>query len=49
MKQDVCLRCGHTWYRRKPERPVMCPKCKSPYWDKPRRFGKDRNESVTEA
>lgn len=32
-----CLRCGHHWIPRKPERPRICPKCKSPYWDKPRR------------
>lgn len=32
-----CLRCSHTWYPRRPERPVVCPACNSPYWDKPRR------------
>jgi len=34
-----CLRCGHTWIPRTPQRPKVCPnlKCKSPYWDKPRR------------
>jgi hypothetical protein len=39
-----CLRCGHEWLPRKPltgeERPEgrglprICPKCKSPYWDR---------------
>ena len=29
-------RCGHEWLARKPERPRVCPKCKSPYWDQPR-------------
>ena len=32
MKQDECQRCGHTWYRRKPEGSIVCPRCKSPYW-----------------
>ena len=27
-----CTRCGYKWYLRKPQRPRMCPKCKSPYW-----------------
>jgi rubrerythrin len=31
-----CLRCGHTWTLRTPH-PKKCPKCKSPYWNKPRR------------
>ncbi len=37
LEKDKCLRCGHTWYRRKPEKPIMCPGCGSPYWHKPRR------------
>ena len=32
----VCERCGHTWVPRTERRPTICPKCKSPYWDKPR-------------
>lgn len=34
-----CLRCGHTWIPRTPKKPKVCPnpKCKSPYWDRPRR------------
>ena len=32
-----CLRCNHTWAPRKPNNiPKVCPKCKSPYWNKPR-------------
>jgi len=30
-----CERCGHTWVPRKAE-VIICPKCKSPYWNKPR-------------
>ena len=36
LKGYVCERCGHQWVPREEERPTVCPKCKSPYWDKPR-------------
>jgi predicted Zn-ribbon and HTH transcriptional regulator len=37
-----CDRCGHEWLARdvgrgKGEDPRVCPKCKSPYWNTPRR------------
>ena len=32
--QLECKRCYWTWYPRKPVRPRVCPKCKSPYWDR---------------
>jgi predicted Zn-ribbon and HTH transcriptional regulator len=34
-----CERCGHTWLPRATTEdiPTICPKCKSPYWNKPRR------------
>ena len=35
--QLVCLRCGHKWLKRKLEDPMFCPKCRSPYWNKPRK------------
>ena len=31
-----CLRCGHEWPSRKERLPKVCPKCKSPYWNKPK-------------
>jgi hypothetical protein len=36
VKLDGCrCRCGHEWLAREPgERPAVCPKCKSPRWDK---------------
>ena len=34
-----CLRCGHEWPS-KQERPLICPRCKSPYWDRPRKVKK---------
>ena len=30
-----CSRCGHEWQPRK-EEVVICPKCKTPYWDRKR-------------
>ena len=37
----LCLRCDHKWVpRENSEKPTVCPKCKSPYWDTPRKNGK---------
>jgi predicted Zn-ribbon and HTH transcriptional regulator len=33
----VCERCGHKWVPRHNVEPKVCPKCKSPYWNKPRK------------
>ena len=35
-----CNRCGHKWVPRKVTLPKNCPnpKCKSPYWNKPRKY-----------
>jgi len=33
MEPSKCKRCGHEWYKRTPRKPVMCPACKSRYWD----------------
>jgi hyperosmotically inducible periplasmic protein len=36
-----CERCGHEWVpRRGAKPPKVCPRCKSPYWDTPRRSPK---------
>ena len=33
-----CERCGHEWVpAEKGTTPRVCPKCKSPYWDRPRK------------
>jgi len=33
-----CDRCGHEWVPRDvTEEPRVCPKCKSPYWNRPRK------------
>jgi rubrerythrin len=33
----ICERCGHLWRGRIPEDPIVCPQCKSPYWNIPRK------------
>jgi len=38
LNQQRCYRCGKSWWPRQPRKPVRCPGCKSPYWDKPRRL-----------
>jgi len=38
LKGYQCERCEHKWVPRDHnETPRVCPKCKSPYWDKPRK------------
>jgi len=37
VKGYKCERCEHKWQPRKEDYPRTCPKCKSPYWDKPRK------------
>ena len=32
----TCNRCGHEWVPRENGEPEVCPKCKSPYWNKVR-------------
>jgi Zn finger protein HypA/HybF involved in hydrogenase expression len=39
----TCERCDHEWLPRELENePRVCPKCKSPYWNKPRRVTKKK-------
>lgn len=39
----ICERCGHIWAPRqdkstdKKTLPTVCPRCKSPYWNSPRK------------
>jgi DNA-directed RNA polymerase subunit RPC12/RpoP len=46
MKTYSCNRCKHTWYPRIDKRPVLCPACHSPYWDKPRKIKTEKLETV---
>jgi len=36
LKRYTCKRCNHNWLPRSEEKPMVCPKCNSPYWDKER-------------
>ena len=36
IKGNKCYRCCHEWISREMKKPAVCPKCKSPYWDKPK-------------
>jgi hypothetical protein len=39
MLRGCRCRCGHEWLPRgADQRPLTCPKCKSPRWDKPKKF-----------
>ena len=44
LKGFICERCNHKWVPREDEMPKVCPKCKSPYWDKPRKLERHRSE-----
>lgn len=41
VKGYICERCSHTWIPRinSNAKPLVCPKCKSPYWNIPRKRG----------
>jgi len=46
-----CERCGHVWISEKytPENlPIACAKCKSPYWNRPRKSETRSRESGIE-
>lgn len=32
-----CERCEHSWITRSKELPKVCPHCKSPYWNVPKK------------
>ena len=36
----TCERCTHKWTSRVGD-PKRCPKCKTPYWNRPRKLKKD--------
>ena len=38
LKGYICERCKHKWVpREEKNKPLVCPKCKSPYWDRKKR------------
>jgi predicted Zn-ribbon and HTH transcriptional regulator len=41
-------RCGHEWLPRvSSEKPRVCPKCKSPNWDRPKLFERNGRKRVS--
>ena len=42
-----CLRCKHEWLPRQ-ELVVICPKCKSPYWNIPRTMIRRKAKPIKE-
>ena len=43
--QYTCERCEPEWIPRDVENePRVCPKCKSPYWNRPRKAGRVQNK-----
>jgi DNA-directed RNA polymerase subunit RPC12/RpoP len=40
----TCTRCGYEWQGRTDTDPTVCAKCKSPYWDKPRRVAASKKK-----
>lgn len=45
IKGNKCYRCEHIWIQREEGKPAVCPKCKSPYWDRPKtKFNKDEKK-----
>jgi len=47
VKQLYCKRCGYSWIPRQKD-VTLCPKCKSPYWNKPKRV-KEKKMDIKEA
>lgn len=44
-----CERCSHEWLPRQSDtKPRVCPKCKSPYWDRPRTAKSHQKRRATE-
>lgn len=47
LKVFRCMRCNWEWAGRrgKPDKPMTCPKCRSPYWDKEKQSERDYRTS----
>jgi len=43
IKGHRCYRCNYEWKpNNRGKLPKVCPKCKSPYWDKPKTNGESK-------
>ena len=43
-----CLRCSHHWQLKKPVKPLECPKCRSKYWNIPKKAKNTGKDILTE-
>ena len=39
-----CKRCEHDWIPRRDAVPTICPKCKSPYWNREREIRESKED-----
>jgi len=51
IKKKICKRCGHEWYPKptplgEVKEPIVCPKCKSPYWNKEKQNSQYKGEKM---
>jgi DNA-directed RNA polymerase subunit RPC12/RpoP len=44
MKELECLRCSHKWFPRSNNTPILCPSCKSKYWNEVRKKKDESNK-----
>ncbi len=42
LPKRTCKRCKHTWILKKEQEPIVCPSCKSPYYNKPKTLFKKK-------
>jgi len=45
LKIMTCLRCKHEWASKNADAVRVCPRCKSPYWDRERKIKKIDKEN----
>jgi predicted Zn-ribbon and HTH transcriptional regulator len=47
VQANLCERCGHVWVPNGPRgNPRVCPKCKSPWWNRERTRGHRRQKDA---
>ena len=45
--RHICLKCFHTWRPRTDHKPLKCPQCGNPYWDRQRTMkGASREDAI---
>jgi DNA-directed RNA polymerase subunit RPC12/RpoP len=41
-----CKRCNHEWANRNGREPIICPRCKSAYWNREKRNGQEATQET---